>query len=79
MMNEYESEVNGGGRFTASNLDRAACMLSACLAALDEANMTLPNALPNMPDGVELGAVYFGAADIVRAAIADLRKAARAF
>ncbi len=53
-------------------------MLSACLAALDEANMTLPNALPNMPDGVELGAVYFGAADIVRAAIADLRKAARA-
>ena len=52
-------------------------MLSACLVALDEANMTLPSGLPDMPDGAPLGAVYFGAADIVRAAIADVRGAAR--
>lgn len=53
-------------------------MATPIIGTVAVANMTLSNALPNMPDGVELGAVYFGAADIVRAAIADLRKAARA-
>ena len=62
---------------SSARLNRAACLLSACLVALDEANMTLPNELPGMPDGADLGFVYFGAAEAVREAIADIREVMR--
>lgn len=72
MMIETAIQVNSS-KVSASKLNRAACMLSACLVALDEANMTLPNSLPRMPNGADLGFVYFGAAEAMREAIEDIR------